>query len=143
MSLILSIPRTFPSELVIMILGFSVSGKKKLDVGYFSEKQMDQICEGIQRRKFLTLINTLTVTLMNAVLCNKMELGGFSVESQMECFIKDVKAFLELSDRSTQEKDFTRFSKIELPTKVILTNFIIRVLPRSNYKAIKYFRDGS
>jgi len=78
---------------------------------------MDQICEGIQRRKFHTLINTLTVTLMNAVLCNKMELGGFSVESQMECFIKDVKAFLELSDRSTQEKDFTRFSKIELPTK--------------------------
>ena len=127
MSLILSIPRTFPSELVIMILGFSVSGKKKLDVGYFSEKQMDQICEGIQRRKFLTLINTLTVTLMNAVLCNKMELGGFSVESQMECFIKDVKAFLELSDRSTQEKDFTRFSKIELPTKVILTNFIYQV----------------
>ena len=125
MSLILSIPRTFPSELVIMILGFSVSGKKKLDVGYFSEKQMDQICEGIQRRKFLTLINTLTVTLMNAVLCNKMELGGFSVESQMECFIKDVKAFLELSDRSTQEKDFSRFSKIELPTKVFLTIFII------------------
>ena len=57
-------------------------GNRKLDVGYYSKKKLDQICEGIQRRKFLTLVNTLTISLFNAVLCNKMELGkGILIKS--------------------------------------------------------------
>ena len=67
--------RTFPSELVNMILKFSVAGKRKLDVGFYSHRQLDQICEGLQRRKFLTLVNTLSVSLLNSIFYNKMELG--------------------------------------------------------------------
>ena len=64
-----------PGEIVKIIMDFSVAGKKKLDVGFYSIKKLDQICEGIQRRKFLTLINTITVSLFNTILFNKMELG--------------------------------------------------------------------
>lgn len=111
----LSLPRSIPSELVKIILDFSVLGNRKLDVGFYSKKKLDQICEGIQRRKFLTLVNTLTISLYNAVLCNKMELGGFTIEAQMECFTKDLKAFEELSDESNTDKDFSKFSKLEIP----------------------------
>ena len=64
-----------PGEIVKIIMDFSVAGKRKLDVGFYSRKKLDQICEGIQRRKFLTLINTITVSLFNTILFNKMELG--------------------------------------------------------------------
>ena len=64
-----------PGEIVKIIMDFSVAGKRKLDVGFYSIKKLDQICEGIQRRKFLTLINTITVSLFNTILFNKMELG--------------------------------------------------------------------
>lgn len=111
----LSLPRTFPSEIVKLILDFSVTGKRKLDVGFYSRRQLDQICEGIQRRKFLNLVNTLTISLFNAVLCNKMDLGGFSLEAQMDCFSKDVKAFHELSNEDVTTKDFSKFSKLGLP----------------------------
>ena len=67
--------RTFPSELVNLILKFSVAGKRKLDVGFYSHRQLDQICEGIERRKFLTLCNTLSVSLLNSIFYHKMELG--------------------------------------------------------------------
>ena len=70
-----ALPTMFPSELVQHILGLSISGKKKLDAGYYSKKQLDKICEGIQRRKFLTLVNSLSITLFNAILCNKTDLG--------------------------------------------------------------------
>ena len=36
----------------------------------------------------------------------------------MECFCKDVRAFQELSDQNTLQKDFSRFSKIDLPHTV-------------------------
>jgi len=112
----ISLPRTIPSEIVKHILDFSISGKKKMDAGFYSSKQLDKICEGIQRRKFLTIVNCLTITLFNAILFNKMELGGFTLEAQMDCFIKDVKAFYELSDDSNVTKDFTKFSKLDVPS---------------------------
>lgn len=36
----------------------------------------------------------------------------------MDCFIKDVKAFYELSDDSNVTKDFTKFSKLDVPSAV-------------------------
>ena len=66
---------TLPGEIVKIIMDYTVAGKRKLDVGFYSRKKLDQICEGIQRRKFLTLINTMTVSLFNTILFNKMELG--------------------------------------------------------------------
>ena len=66
---------TLPGEIVKLIMDYTVAGKRKLDVGFYSRKKLDQICEGIQRRKFLTLINTMTVSLFNTILFNKMELG--------------------------------------------------------------------
>ena len=66
--------RVLPGEIVKKITDFSVAGKRKLDVGFYSSKKLDQISEGIQRKKFLTLINTITVTLFNTILFNKMEL---------------------------------------------------------------------
>ena len=74
-----ALPTIFPSELVMNILDLSITGKKKLDAGYYSKKQMDKICEGIQRRKFLTLVNSLSITLFNAILCNKTDLGKDSL----------------------------------------------------------------
>ena len=58
-----------------------MTGKRKLDVGFYSRRQLDQICEGIQRRKFLNLVNTLTISLFNAVLCNKMDLGEMRIQT--------------------------------------------------------------
>ena len=66
---------TLPGEIVKLIMDYTVAGKRKLDVGFYSRRKLDQICEGIQRRKFLTLINTITVSLFNTILFNRMELG--------------------------------------------------------------------
>ena len=44
--------------------------------------------------------------------------GGFSLEAQMDCFSKDVKAFHELSNEDVTTKDFSKFSKLGLPQSV-------------------------
>jgi len=111
----INLPRVLPGEIVKKITDFSVAGKRKLDVGFYSSKKLDQISEGIQRKKFLTLINTITVTLFNTILFNKMELGGFTIEAQMESISRDALAFQELADEENSLKDFSKFSKIELP----------------------------
>ena len=45
----------------------------------------------------------------------------------MECFMKDLKAFQELSDESNTDKDFSKFSKLEIPNivSVEVHNFIV------------------
>ena len=40
----------------------------------------------------------------------------------MECFTKDLKAFEELSDESNTDKDFSKFSKLEIPNIVSTWN---------------------
>lgn len=129
----LTLPSMLPGEIVKIIMDFSVAGKRKLDVGFYSRKKLDQICEGIQRRKFLTLINTITVSLFNTILFNKMELGGFTIETQMESISRDARAFQELADEDNSQKDFSKFSKLEMPASRRRKGSVYNYLTRSTH----------
>ena len=50
--------------------------------------------------------------------------GGFTIEAQMESISRDVRAFHELADEENSEKDFSKFSKLELPASVIIENSV-------------------
>jgi len=127
----LTLPSTLPGEIVKLIMDYTVAGKRKLDVGFYSRRKLDQICEGIQRRKFLTLINTITVSLFNTILFNRMELGGFTIEAQMESISRDARAFQELADEDNSQKDFSKFSKLELPASRRRKGSVLHYLSRS------------
>ena len=45
----------------------------------------------------------------------------------MECFTKDMKAFQELSDESNTDKDFSKFSKLQIPN-IVSTRLNLKVL---------------
>ena len=51
---------------------FSHSGKQKINIGNFSSFKSE---EEIQQRKFLSLLNTLTINLLHSVLTHKMDYG--------------------------------------------------------------------
>lgn len=57
-------------QFVIKIV--SHSGKQKINIGNFSSFKSD---EEIQQRKFLSLLNTLTINLLHSVLTHKMDYG--------------------------------------------------------------------
>ena len=100
--------RVLPGEIVKKITDFSVAGKRKLDVGFYSSKKLDQISEGIQRKKFLTLINTITVTLFNTILFNKMELGENFIMTSSTLSVLNNNIFRRLHHRGTDGKHFKR-----------------------------------
>ena len=50
--------------------------------------------------------------------------GGFTIEAQMDSISRDARAFHELADEDNCEKDFSKFSKLELPASVIIENSV-------------------
>ena len=55
-----------------LFIFFEFSGKQKIDVGHFTSFYAD---EEIQQRKFLSLVNSLIVNLLNGILTSKMDYG--------------------------------------------------------------------
>jgi len=102
-------PVNFPVEIVKIILDFAVTGKEKIVAGNFSSFHSE---EEFQQRKFLSLVTTLTLNLLNCILTSKMDFGGFSIEAQMDCCSKDLKAFTDLSEEGDEKCDFSKFSKL-------------------------------
>merc|ERR1719400_2776401 len=122
-------PGSFPMEIIKIVLEFAVSGKQKINIGQFSSFKSD---EEIQQRKFLSLLNTLTINLLHSVLTQKMDYGGFRIETQMEFCNKDVKAFTELSENGDEMKDFSKFSKIPLPKRRLCSRQISKYFSNSS-----------
>jgi len=123
------LPKNIPVEIVKIILDFAVSGKQKIDVGHFTSFYAD---EEIQQRKFLSLVNSLIVNLLNGILTSKMDYGGISVEAQMDCCSRDVKAFTQLSENGDEIKDFSKFSKLPLTKKRLSTRQISKYFASSS-----------
>jgi len=121
-------PASFPIEIIKIILEYAVSGKQKINIGYFSSFKDEEI----QQRKFLSLLNTLTLNLLHSILTHKMDYGGFRIETQMEFCIKDVKAFTELSENGDEMRDFSKFSKIPLPKRRLCSRQISKYFSNSS-----------
>ena len=56
---------TLPGEIVRIIMNYTVDGKRKLYVGFYSRRKLNKI--------FKALINTITVGLFNTILFKRME----------------------------------------------------------------------
>jgi len=108
------LPQRMPNEILKMIWEFSQSGSKRFDFGFYSKNHLDQVCETIQRKKFLALTKTITINLINSVIMSKMDSRGLTIETMMEYFIKDATAFKDLTeDEFEQHPDFSKFSKLQ------------------------------
>ena len=55
-----------------------------MDIGHFTSFHLE---EEIQQRKFLSLLNTLTINLLNSVLTSKMDYGTESISDTFLHFI--------------------------------------------------------
>jgi len=106
------IPHKIPNEILNIIWNFSQTGEKRFDFGFYSKNHLDQVCETIQRKKFLVLTKTLTINLINAIMMSKMDSRGLTIETLMEYFVKDAGAFKDLTDDDFEKADFSKFSKI-------------------------------
>ena len=75
-------------------------------------------CRPLQQDGFRWDENTDNIYITNLYQICFCVKGGFSLEAQMDCFSKDVKAFHELSNEDVTTKDFSKFSKLGLPQSV-------------------------
>jgi len=106
------LPQRMPNEILKMIWEFSQSGQKRFDFGFYSRKHLDQVCESIQRKKFLVLTKTITLNLINSIIMSKMDSRGLTIETMMEYFVKDATAFKDLTEDDFDQADFSKFSKL-------------------------------
>eukprot|EP00092_Neocalanus_flemingeri_P024571 GFUD01026649.1.p1 GENE.GFUD01026649.1~~GFUD01026649.1.p1 ORF type:complete len:251 (+),score=24.10 GFUD01026649.1:177-929(+) len=106
------LPHKMPNEILTIILEFAQTGQKRFDFGFYSKIHLDQVCETIQRKKFLVLTKTLTINLINCIMMSKMDSRGLTIETLMEYFVKDASAFKDLTDEDFENADFSKFSKI-------------------------------
>lgn len=106
------LPHQMPNEILKIIWEFSQSGPKRYDFGFYSKNHLDQVCETIQRKKFLVLTKTLTINLINSIMMSKMDSRGLTIETLMDYFVKDAAAFKDLTDEDFEKADFSKFSKI-------------------------------
>ena len=65
-----------------------------------------------------------TYILRNSFFLNDEFSGGFTIETQMESISRDARAFQELADGDNSQKDFSKFSKLEMPASVIIENSV-------------------
>jgi len=109
------LPVKMPNEVLQMIWEFSQSGPKPFDFGCFSKKHLDQVCETIQRKKFLVLTKSLTINLINSIIMSKMDSRGLTIETMMEYYLNDIEAFKDLTEEHEdfEKTDFSKFSKIQ------------------------------
>lgn len=127
------IPPQVPNEILKLIWEYSQTGPQKFDFGFFSQKSLDQICESIQRRKFLLMTNTLTMNLINAIMMSKMDSRGVTLESLMQGFVKDAEAFKDLTDENhLDDPDFSKFSKIPYVRKPVSCSSVNNYLQSSS-----------
>jgi len=106
------LPHKIPNEILQIILDLSQTGQKRFDFGFYSTNHLDQVCETIQRKKFLVLTKTLTINLINSIMMSKMDSRGLTIETLMDYFVKDALAFKDLTDEDFENADFSKFSKI-------------------------------
>jgi len=106
------LPHQMPNEILKIIWEFSQSGAKRFDFGFYSRNHLDQVCETIQRKKFLVMTKTLTINLINCIMMSKMDSRGLTIETMMEYFVIDSAAFRDLTDEDFEQADFSKFSKI-------------------------------
>jgi len=106
------LPQRIPNEILTIIWEFSQSGQKRFDFGFYSKNHLDQVCETIQRKKFLVLTKTLTINLINSIMMSKMDSRGLTIETLMQYFVKDAAAFKDLNEVDFEKADFSNFSKI-------------------------------
>lgn len=127
------LPSSVPNEILKKIWEFSQTGSPVFDFGFFSLKSLDQICESIQRRKFLVMTNTLTINFINAITIGKMDSRGLTIESLMQGFVKDTEAFKDLTERNPlDDPDFSKFSKIPYVRKKTLSPTIANYFQSSS-----------
>ena len=95
------LPHQMPYEILKIIWEFSQTGPKQFDFGFYLKNHSDQVCETIQRKKFLVLTKKVIINLINAIRMSKMEY-----------MVKDAAAFKDLMDENFENADFSKFSKL-------------------------------
>ena len=106
------LPHQMPYEILKIIWEFSQTGPKQFDFGFYLKNHSDQVCETIQRKKFLVLTKKVTINLINAIILSNMDLQGLTIETLMEYIVKDAAAFKDLRDENFENADFSKFSKL-------------------------------
>ena len=122
------LPLQMPNEILKMIWEFSQTGTRRFDFGFYSKSNLDQVCESIQRKKFLILTRTLTINLINCILMIKMDSRGQTIETLMQYFVQDAAAFKDLNEENMvlEKSQFSKFTP-QVPLKKCsaqITNYL-------------------
>ena len=110
-------------QFLIKIL--SHSGKQKINIGNFSSFKSD---EEIQQRKFLSLVNTLTINLLHSILTQKMDYGKAILNSQIPSLF--ISGIMEVSRHFSlfQQKEYTLvYSKLYIHYDAILNYLFLHL----------------
>ena len=111
------------------------SGKQKINIGNFSSFKSD---EEIQQRKFLSLVNTLTINLLHSILTQKMDYGKAILNSQIPSLF--ISGIMEVSRHFSlfQQKEYTLvYSKLYIHYDAILNYLFLHLSVQYLKKILK------